>query len=97
MALGEIYDRDAVEEAIEERRDFSLRNINDAPVKTTTPGTANQEFKVAHKYGKAPTRFLVLSNNGAGVVYWGDLATDNVHAYLKCSAAGATVEMVFFS
>ena len=97
MALGAEYDPDKVQDAIDERRAFSLGNMNDLLVTVTTPATADEEFKVTHGLVAQPVRWLVAWRDKAGVVYAGDRATDRTYAYLKCSAASMKMKIIFFS
>ena len=59
----------------------------------TTPGTANTPFTVSHDLGYVPTRFHVVYNDSAGVVYDSGVAWTASAISLKCSAASATIRV----
>jgi len=94
--LGKAYDPDAVQTAIDERRDFALANLTDRILTITSPASAAQEFKVAHGLDAPPVYWLVIWQNKAGSVYAGDRAADRTYAYLKTDAAALTFKIIFF-
>ena len=96
MPTSEQYEPKAVEHAIDNKRDVSLRGLTDKAVSFTTPATANQEFTVKHGQPSVPYNHLILSIDKGGIIYWGQKASDRTYAYLRCSVANAKVKLIFF-
>jgi hypothetical protein len=61
-----------------------------------TPGTANTAFSIAHNLGYVPTRFAVVYNNSAGIVYDSGTAWTKTGISLKCSVATATIRVAIY-
>ena len=59
-------------------------------------GIANTEFSAAHTLKRAPTGFIIINNNKAGVVYDSGTAWSVTTIYLKCSVANCTVKILVF-
>lgn len=95
MSLGDEYDADEVQRAIDQKRAFSLANLSDSSVRVTTP-SAGEEFTVKHGANGAPYHFIVVSIDNGGIVYKSDRAWDRTYAYLKCSAASTKLKLIFF-
>ena len=96
MALGSIYNPREVQNAIDDKRDFALRDTSDKVVVVTTPGTADQEFRVKHQYAGVPHKRLIVDIDKSAILYRGDRAWDRTYAYLKCSAASTKIRLIFF-
>lgn len=63
---------------------------------TTTPGTANVEFRVTHNLGYIPINFLLVDINASGRIYRSTQAWDKTNAYLKCTVASAKVRVIIW-
>jgi hypothetical protein len=61
-------------------------------------GNANTEFAVAHGLGRVATDYLLTSIDKAGNVYTsaGGTAWTSQIAYLKCTAANASIRLRVF-
>ena len=61
-----------------------------------TTAAADTEFTVAHTLGYAPTCYIILSNDKAGVVYKSGTDWTSTIVYLKCSVATSTLTLFLF-
>jgi hypothetical protein len=62
----------------------------------TTPATPNTTFTVNHGLGYTPTRFQVVYNNSAGIVYDSGTSWNIGTISLKCSTGSATIRLFIY-
>jgi hypothetical protein len=71
-------------------------NFNAQIKEYTTNGSADTEDTVSHTLGRAPTGFLILNRDKAGIVYDSGTAWTASNLYLKCNVASVAVKIMIF-
>jgi len=64
--------------------------------KTTTPATANAEFKIIHGLSYKPTSYLLVSANASGQLYKSTSEWTNKVAYFKHTGTSVAIEVILW-
>lgn len=70
--------------------------LNAQELTVTSDAMADTEFSAAHTLKRIPTRFVVVSQDKAGVVYLGGTAWTTSLAYFKCSVASVALKLLVY-
>jgi hypothetical protein len=73
-----------------------LTELDAKLVSYVTNGTPDTQDPVSHGLGRAPSGFIVTSQEAAGSVYRTEQPWTADRMYLKCSAAGVRVTLLVF-
>jgi uncharacterized membrane protein YgcG len=87
----------ALDQHLDEIKQHTNTRIDyDKSYSVETPATPGQEFKVVHKLGYIPHRFLVIGQNALGTIYRSTGAWTDQAAYFKSDAVGMEAEILIW-